>query len=304
MRFVVQHVEVFRLPPINAAPYFFVDFECREVPRLAFKLDLQSIDVVSIDMSIAHGMGEDSRGEVAGVRKHMRQQCVTRNVEWHAETHVATPLVENTVQDASRRLAAVLGSGKRNVELCEHVAWWKRHLFQVCGVPCAEYDAAVVRLVLQLVDNLCKLIDALACVVCVMSSVLCAEMPPLETIDGAQVAFLVVREAYRVEEFARAIAVPDLDASFGERLGRGAASDEPQQLAHDGAQEGALCGKKREDEFGRLRGVGGGSRQGELHLWGRKDGVCAGAGAVGAVLAIAEDIADQMEILVLLMRGI
>ena len=44
-------------------------------------------------------------------------------------------------------------------------------------------------------------------------------MAPLETVDGAQVANFTVSQTQIVEEFAGAIAVPDLYADFVERDG-------------------------------------------------------------------------------------
>lgn len=96
-------------------------------------------------------------------------------------------------------------------------------------------------------DDLGQLVDALAGVVGVGVDVLGAKVPPLEAVDGAQVADVAVRQADAVEELAGAVAVPDLDADVAEGLGRGVALDEPEELGDDGAEEDALRGEEGED---------------------------------------------------------
>lgn len=83
-----------------------------------------------------------------------------------------------------------------------------------------------------------------------------------------------------------------------------AAGDEPEEFADYGAQEDALGGEEGEEQGGRLGGVAGGAREGELHLGREGDGVGSGASAVGAVLAIGEDVADEVEVLVFFVGGI
>lgn len=64
--------------------------------------------------------------------------------------------------------------------------------------------------------NLLQLVDALARVIRLGIDVLGAKVPPLKPVNGAQVADLAVRQTQVVEELARAVAVPDLDAGFTE----------------------------------------------------------------------------------------
>ena len=54
-----------------------------------------------------------------------------------------------------------------------------------------------------------ELVDALARVVGVHVGVLCAEVAPLEPVDGAQVPFLAIGEALGVQVGPRGIAVPN-----------------------------------------------------------------------------------------------
>lgn len=67
-------------------------------------------------------------------------------------------------------------------------------------------------------------------------------MPPLKPIYRPQIAYLPMRESNAVEVFAAAVAVPDLDAGFGEREGGGVAGYEPEELDDDGAEEDAFGG--------------------------------------------------------------
>ena len=108
---------------------------------------------------------------------------------------------------------------KRNVELCKHVTRRQRHLPKIGRVPRAQDDSPIVRLVLQLVNDLCQLIDPLARVIRLRVHVVGAEMPPLETIDGSQISYFSVGEADAVEVLTAAVAVPDLDARFREGQG-------------------------------------------------------------------------------------
>ena len=147
------------------------------------------------------------------------------------------------------------------------------HLRQVGRVPGAEDEAAVVGVGAEGVDDAGQLVDALAGVVGLGVDVGGAKVAPLEAVDGPEVAGLAVRQAEVVEELARAVAVPDLDALRGEGLGGGVARDEPEELGNDGLGEDALCGEEGED--GRAVAV-----ERELERARGEDGVgaCAGAG--------------------------
>jgi hypothetical protein len=99
----------------------------------------------------------------------------------------------------------------------------------------------------QLVNHLCQLINALPRVVRLGVYVLGAEVPPLESVDRAEVTFRALRKPNAIEVGARSVAVPDLDAGFGEGEGGGGAADEPEELGEDGAEEDALGCEERED---------------------------------------------------------
>lgn len=208
------------------------------------------------------------------------------------------------MQHASRSLFSLLVSWETNVELRKHVTRRKRHLLDIRWIPRTQNNPSIIRFILELIDDFSELVDALACVVFRMSLVFCAEMPPLETVDGAEFAFFVVRETDAVEVGAAAVSIPNLYAGVGEGFAVGTAGDEPEKFAYYGAEEDAFCGEEGEDWSGWLRWVAGWARKGELHLWGERHGEGARPCSVGAVLAILNYVADQGEVLVFFVGGV
>lgn len=170
-------------------------------------------------------------------------------------------------------------SGVGYVELGKHVTGRQSHALKVLWVPCAEDHSAVVGAVAQLVDDFGQLVDALAGVVCLSIDILCAKVPPLEAVDGAQVADVTVGEPHAVEELAGTVAVPDLDADVAEGGGGGVALDEPEELGDDGAEEDSLCGEQGEDGAAVVVEL-------EFEAGGSEDGQGAGTGAVIVGLSV------------------
>ena len=121
------------------------------------------------------------------------------------------------------------------------------HLLQVRRVPRRQDDPPVIGVVLELVDDLGQLVDALPRVVRLRIDVLGAKVPPLKAVDGAQVADLAVGEADAVQELARPVAIPDLDARLAQREGGCVGLDEPEELGDDGPGEDALGGEQGQD---------------------------------------------------------
>ena len=270
MRLIIFHLKVLGEPPVDISALLPANGQLGEVARLALELDPEGVEVVQVDVGVAHDVYKVAGRQVAHVRQHVRQQRIRRDVERHAEAHVARALVQLAREHAApaRRLLALAprrrGGGlaprvawKRHVELAEHMARRQGHLGQVGRVPGAEDNAAVVGIGPQLMDDLGQLVDALTGIVGAGIDVHGAEVAPLEAVDGAEVADGAVGQADLVQELARAVAVPDLDVGGGEREGRGAAGDEPEQLGDDGAEKDALRGQERENGdrggFGRRR---------------------------------------------------
>lgn len=225
VRVIVLDDKVLGLPAVNAAASLPLDLEPGEFARLARELLPQRVHVVHVDVRVAHDVRQAAGHQTRDVRNHVGEQGVAGNVEGHAQAHVAGALVQLAVQVALRlcrgsiTFAGSVGRGRprvRDVKLGKHVARRQGHLLDVGRVPGAQDDAAVVGVVAQLVDDLGELVDALARVVGARVRVLGAKVPPLEAVDGAQVAHLAVRQAGPVEELARPVAVPDLDARLGQ----------------------------------------------------------------------------------------
>lgn len=93
MGFISLDHKVFYSPAVDAAALFPCNFQLGERPRLALKLCLKSIDVINVDMCVSHDVGKGSRYKIANMSEHVCQQCVARNVERDAETHVTGSLV-------------------------------------------------------------------------------------------------------------------------------------------------------------------------------------------------------------------
>lgn len=162
----------------------------------------------------------------------------------------------------------VLSSGVGDVELGKHVAGWEDHLFQIGGIPGGKDQTTIVWVGAQLVNNLGELVDSLACVVRLGVDILGAKVPPLEAVHRTEVADLAVVEAEVVEELARAIAIPNLDAGLAEAVGGCVALDEPEELGDNGASKDALGGKEGKDRDAVVV-------EGEFEGSRSKDGICA-----------------------------
>ena len=156
--------------------------------------------MVGVHVGVAAAVHEITGLQSAHLRYHAREQGVARDVEGHAEAHVARPLVH---------LARQLTVG--DVKLAEHVARGQGHLLERRGVPRGEQDAPVVGVVLDLVNHLRELVHALTGVVGVHVLVLGAEVAPLEAVHRPEVALLPVTQADRVEVLAAAVAVPNVN---------------------------------------------------------------------------------------------
>jgi hypothetical protein len=141
----------------------------------------------------------------------------------------------------------------------------------------------------NLVDAFLELVDALPRIIGIAIDVRCAEMAPLEPIDGAQIAFTAVSQPAGVEERPGAVSVPDLDAALREEGGVCVSADEPEELFDDAAEVGAFGGEEGQ----------GGVGEGEAEGGGCEEGVCAGAGAVVAGFAVCDGALDEGEVLVL-----
>ena len=89
-----------------------------------------------------------------------------------------------------------------HIELSKDVTGRESHLLEIGRVPGTHENATACRVLLDLLDDISKLIDTLAFVVIVHGLVRGTEVSPLETIDGAQIPFFPLSEADFIEELS------------------------------------------------------------------------------------------------------
>ena len=137
----------------------------------------------------------------------------------------------------------------------------RRGCTRTSRVPGGEDDAAVHGIILDGVNDLLQLVNALSSVVGVHVDVFGAKVPPLEAIHGPQITRLAMRQTAAVQKLAGGVAVPYVDAPLLQVLGVGVAPDEPDQFLHHAAEKDSLRRQQR------ILAIG----EGEAHL-GAKDG--------------------------------
>lgn len=202
-RVVVVDTEVVEIERVDVGD-FRVEPERRQRARLTCELLLRLLEVVEVEVGVTASPDELARREPDDLRHHVRQRGVGRDVEWHAQEHVARTLVE---------LAAQLAVG--NIELEKRVARREGHLVKICHVPCVHDDPARVRITLQCLDHRLDLVDVLA--------VRCRPGAPLRTVDRSQVAVLI------------SPLIPDLDVPLLQPAHVRVTAQEPDQLAKHSA---------------------------------------------------------------------
>src|SRR5712672_961335 len=79
---------------------------------------------------------------------------------------------------------------------------------------------SIVWFILQLVDDVRNLVNALPRVVCVCIFVFRPQMPPLKAIYRPEISFLTVRQPHAVQKLTTTIAVPYFDSLFRKRFRR------------------------------------------------------------------------------------
>ena len=201
MRIVALDGEVGHLERVDVAN-IRIDFECGEWPGFALKLSLESFDVIAVDVRVAHGVHKVARFEVAAVSDHACEQRIGRDIEGHAQPHVARTLIH-----LARQLAAL----SVHIELAEHMAGRKRHDAEICGIPGGEHDASVIRVGLDRVDDIGELIHAFPRVVSMHVCVFGTKVAPLKAVHGTKVALFAMPQAQLGEKLLRPVSVPYVD---------------------------------------------------------------------------------------------
>src|SRR5579872_7308204 len=114
--------------------------ERRQRQRIARQLQPRLLEMVVVQMAIAAGPNEFPGIEIALMRDHVREQCVRRNVERHAQKCVGAALVQLARETAVR-----------NVKLEQQVTWLQRHLIEVADVPSTDDKPARIGIAADLV---------------------------------------------------------------------------------------------------------------------------------------------------------
>src|SRR5918994_6674252 len=123
-------------------------------------------------MAVAAGPDQIPGSQVRLLCQDVSQQRVGCDVEWNTQENIGASLID---------LAGKTAAG--HVELEEGMAGCERHLLQFADVPCAHDDAARVRLVPELPDRPCDLVD--------LPAVGGAPGAPLLSVHGPKLAFRV-----------------------------------------------------------------------------------------------------------------
>ena len=128
-----------------------VDEHCRERAGLTGELLADLIEMVQVDVGVACGVDEITGLQATDLGDHHRQQRIGCNVERDSEEGVSAALVE---------LAGEFAFG--HVELEQAVARRQGHLVNLSGVPGGYEHPPGVRVVLDHIHNLRKLVDRAA----------------------------------------------------------------------------------------------------------------------------------------------
>ncbi|KAJ2436874.1 hypothetical protein IWW46_005575 [Coemansia sp. RSA 2440] len=163
-------LKVFRSPLNN---------QFREWTWLTLQLHFKSIHMVRVYMRISHAMNKVSGLQPCNMSNKPGQQRIRRNVEWHAQAHVARSLVHLARERGVWRVW--VGHKK----LGKHMTRRKRHRMQVSRVPRAHNNPPVSRILPYLANNILQLVHALARIIVVSIHIRSTEMPPLEPIHRA-----------------------------------------------------------------------------------------------------------------------
>ena len=156
-----------------------------------------------------------------------------------------------------------------DIELKQRMTWCKGHEVELGGVPCRNDKAAAVGIFFDVFDDARDLIDR--------GAIRSAPVAPLGPIDAAEVAFLI------------GPLVPDGDIVFPQVAGVCIAFQEPEELVNDGTKMKFFRGEERK-ALAQIEA-----------LLGTKNGIRAGAGAVGFETTLIKD--ESKEAVVLLHGG-
>ena len=183
----------------------------------------------------------------------------------HGEQGVAGDVEGYAEEDVGAALVELAGEAAFGyVKLKQGMAGGQGHFVDEGGIPGGYDEAAAVGVAFDLLDNVGDLVD--------MPAVGGGPGAPLVAVYGAEVAVFV------------GPFVPDGDVVFFQVADVGVAFEKPKELVDDGAQV-ELFGGEQGEALGEV----------EAHLV-AEYGTGAGAGAVGLVGAVAEDVLHEVEV--------
>lgn len=135
VRLVALDPEVIRPEAVDPALPELLDrplpHELGERPRRPGALHAERVDVVPVDVGVAHLEDELVRLGVRDERDHVREERIGRDVEGDTEPEVTRALVHQAGEEGLGRGSRRVGEG--DVELAEHVAGRKGHNAEVCA---------------------------------------------------------------------------------------------------------------------------------------------------------------------------
>lgn len=203
-----------------------------------------------------------------------------------------------------------------NVELAEHMTWWESHEWDIYSIivsfrtsqkkgklteqhtsriPSTQDDPSIRRVLLNLPNTLCQLINPLPPIIPFTIPIPRPKMPPLEPIHRPQIPLPPMSQPPLLQKRLAPIPIPDLHPLLRKQLAIRRPVDEPEQFFDDPPEERPFRRQQR-------KGVVG---EGEAQRGRGEEGECAGAGAVWADGTGVEDGSNEVEVLLflVLLRG-
>ena len=208
-------------------------------------------------MEIAEGVDEVAGFVTADLRDEVGEKGVGSDVERHAEEEIRAALVKLAGKAGLAAFARLV-----DIKLKQQVAGRQRHVRHLADIPSGDDVAAGMGIALQPVDKQRDLVDHRAAAA--------FPTPPLLPVNGAEFTGCV-----------RPL-VPDRDPVFLEIGDVRFAFQEPQELMDDGAEVEFFRGETGET-FAQIKA-----------RLSAEDRERAGAGAVAALLAVFEDVGEEV----------
>ena len=92
MRGIILHDEILCLEVCDIGDLSGY-FQSREGSWFPFELNFKGVNVVFVNVCVAHGVNEFTGIDVAYVCDHPCQKCIRGDIKWHTETHITGSLI-------------------------------------------------------------------------------------------------------------------------------------------------------------------------------------------------------------------